>query len=125
MADVTVVQSDEVELRPGSVPGLGVRPTLGPQTGFSVLQQAVLECEPGRTDPILVTEVEETIPPRQGKKKQPGLLEAFDDDLLLSFAVPVVLLPSVRKTTRAQARPSRRPRVTMYKLLVLSRSMIW
>ena len=61
MADVTVVQSDEVELRPGSVPGLGVRPTLGPQTGFSVLQQAVLECEPGRTDPILVTEVEETM----------------------------------------------------------------
>jgi superfamily I DNA/RNA helicase len=45
---------------------------------------------------INVTEVEEVIRPARGKQKQPGLLHSFADDLLLSFAVPAVLLPSVR-----------------------------
>ncbi len=61
MANVTVIQSDDVELRPGSVNGLGVRPTLGPKTGFSALEQAVLECGPGRTDPISVADAEEAL----------------------------------------------------------------
>jgi mannose-6-phosphate isomerase-like protein (cupin superfamily) len=61
MAQVTVVDSRGVEPRPGSVARLGVRPTLGPQTGFEALQQAVLECAPGRTEPIHVTGVEETL----------------------------------------------------------------
>jgi mannose-6-phosphate isomerase-like protein (cupin superfamily) len=61
MASVTVVDSGEVELRPGAVQKLGVRPTIGPQTGFDALEQAVLECAPGRTDPIRVRGAEETL----------------------------------------------------------------
>jgi mannose-6-phosphate isomerase-like protein (cupin superfamily) len=61
MASVTVVDSDEVEMRPGAVDRLGVRPTVGPQTGFDALEQAVLECSPGRTDPIRVRGAEETL----------------------------------------------------------------
>src|SRR5437763_1652603 len=61
MATVAVVNSDEVKPRPGSVDRLSVRPTLGPQTGFDALQQAVLECAPGHTDPIQVSDVEETL----------------------------------------------------------------
>jgi mannose-6-phosphate isomerase-like protein (cupin superfamily) len=61
MASVTVVDSGEVELRPGEVQKLGVRPTVGPQTGFDALEQAVLECAPGRTDPIRVRGAEETL----------------------------------------------------------------
>jgi mannose-6-phosphate isomerase-like protein (cupin superfamily) len=61
MANVTVVQADDVEPRPGSVAKLSVRPTVGPRTGFDALEQAVLECAPGRTDPISVQGVEETL----------------------------------------------------------------
>jgi mannose-6-phosphate isomerase-like protein (cupin superfamily) len=38
-----------------------VRPTLGPQTGFDALAQAVLECPPGRTDSISAKDAEETL----------------------------------------------------------------
>jgi mannose-6-phosphate isomerase-like protein (cupin superfamily) len=61
MASVAVVNSGEVQPQPGSVDKLSVRPILGPQTGFDVLEQAVLECAPGRTDPIQVSDVEETL----------------------------------------------------------------
>ncbi len=61
MASVTVVDSTEVEIRPGAVQKLGVRPTVGAQTGFAALEQAVLECAPGRTDPIPVRGAEETL----------------------------------------------------------------
>ncbi len=61
MASVTVVDSDEVASRPGSVARLSVRPTLGAQTGFDELEQAVLECAPGRTEPIFVRDAEETL----------------------------------------------------------------
>src|ERR1700675_2054060 len=48
----------------------------------------------GALQVVNFTEVEKAIPPQQGKKKrQPGLLESFADDLLLSFAVHAVLLP--------------------------------
>lgn len=51
----------------------------------------------GALQVVNVTEVEQAIPSEQGnKKRQPGLLELFADDLLLSFAVPAVLLPAVR-----------------------------
>jgi len=61
MASVTVVDSDDVASRPGSVARLSVQPTLGPQTGFHDLEQAVLECAPGRTEPIAVRDAEETL----------------------------------------------------------------
>ena len=42
-----------------------------------------------------VSEAEQAVVPPT-KKKVAGLLEQFDDDLLLSFGVPAVLLPAVR-----------------------------
>jgi len=42
-----------------------------------------------------VNEVEKALVPAP-KKKTPGLLDQFEDDLLLSFGIPVVLLPAVR-----------------------------
>src|SRR5947209_5744811 len=50
----------------------------------------------GALQVVNVTEVEQVVPPRRGRKRQPGLLESHGDDLLLSFAVPAVLLPAVR-----------------------------
>jgi quercetin dioxygenase-like cupin family protein len=58
---VTVVDSNAVSPRPGSVAGLFVRPTIGPRTGFEALEQAVLEAEPGDAGPIRVSDVEETL----------------------------------------------------------------
>src|SRR3954469_9760170 len=42
-----------------------------------------------------VSEAEEAVAPRK-KTREPGLLDAYDDDVLLSFGVPQALLPSVR-----------------------------
>jgi superfamily I DNA/RNA helicase len=42
-----------------------------------------------------VSEAEEAVA-REKKTKVPGLLDAYDDDVLLSFGVPQVLLPAVR-----------------------------
>ena len=42
-----------------------------------------------------VSEAEEAVAP-QKKTREPGLLDAYDDDVLLSFGVPHALLPSVR-----------------------------
>lgn len=61
MPGVTVVDSNAVPLRAGSVQGLSVRPTVGPNTGFDALAQAVLECEPGHAGPISIDDVEETL----------------------------------------------------------------
>ena len=61
MPGVTVVDSNAVSPRPGSVAGLSVRPTLGPQTDFAALEQAVLEAEPGDAGPIRVADAEETL----------------------------------------------------------------
>ena len=43
-----------------------------------------------------VSEAEQVIAPEKKKKAEPGLLDAYADDVLLSFGVPAVLLPSVR-----------------------------
>jgi len=61
MPTVTVVDVNNVDPRAGSDGALRVRPTLGAQTGFAPLEQAVLECAPGRTDPISVGAAEETL----------------------------------------------------------------
>ena len=42
-----------------------------------------------------VSEAEEAVA-KEKKTKEPGLLDAYDDDVLLSFGVPQALLPSVR-----------------------------
>jgi mannose-6-phosphate isomerase-like protein (cupin superfamily) len=61
MANVAVVQSASVEPRVNPDTGLTVRPTLGRQTGFDALEQAVLELGPGRSREIDVGAVEETL----------------------------------------------------------------
>ncbi len=45
---------------------LSVRPTLGPHTGFAALEQAVLECGPGRSRPRRTATAEETLFVLQG-----------------------------------------------------------
>jgi mannose-6-phosphate isomerase-like protein (cupin superfamily) len=61
MPAVTVVDAAQVTPRRNPATGLIVRPTVGPQTGFDALEQAVLECPPGRSQPIAVGEAEETM----------------------------------------------------------------
>lgn len=48
-----------------------------------------------------VTEAEQAVV-APTKKKSVGLLDHFDDELLLSFGIPIVLLPSVRGVSQAE-----------------------
>ncbi|MGI8711654.1 MAG: cupin domain-containing protein [Solirubrobacteraceae bacterium] len=88
MPTVTVVDAGSVAPRAGSVAGLNVRPTLGTQTGFAPLEQAVLECAPGRTDPISVGPVEETLFVLAGRGTVHVAGEAYElePEVGLSFA---------------------------------------
>jgi mannose-6-phosphate isomerase-like protein (cupin superfamily) len=61
MSSVAVIDSGEVQPRVNPATGLTVRPTLGTQTGFDALEQAVLELEPGRSREIEIGDVEETL----------------------------------------------------------------
>ncbi len=61
MPSVTVIDSEQVEPRCNPDTGLAVRRTLGRQTGFEALEQAVLELEPGTSERIDVGAVEETL----------------------------------------------------------------
>ena len=61
MTAVTVVDVADVTPRENRQTGLTVRATLGPETGFDALEQAVLMCPPGRSRHIDVGEVEETL----------------------------------------------------------------
>lgn len=61
MPAVTVVHEADVEPFHNRETGLTVRPTVGPRTDFAALEQAVLECPPGRSEPISVGEAEETL----------------------------------------------------------------
>jgi mannose-6-phosphate isomerase-like protein (cupin superfamily) len=61
MPTVAVVDAGEVPPRLNPDTGLIVRPTLGTQTGFDALEQAVLECAPGHTRTISVGTAEETL----------------------------------------------------------------
>jgi len=61
MTAVTVVDVADVAPRESRETGLTVRTTLGPETGFDALEQAVLTCPPGRSRHIDVGEVEETL----------------------------------------------------------------
>ncbi|MGH2872880.1 MAG: hypothetical protein ACRDL5_10535, partial [Solirubrobacteraceae bacterium] len=59
MAAVTVVRAQEVQ--PHVEGGLRVRRTVGPQTGFDPLAQAIVECPPGATATATVGDVEQTL----------------------------------------------------------------
>jgi hypothetical protein len=61
-------------------------------------RKRVFEINPvtGALQIINVTEAEQAVLPRTGKKKTPGLMCEFEDDLLLSFGLPDILLPAVR-----------------------------
>ncbi|MGH2888574.1 MAG: cupin domain-containing protein [Solirubrobacteraceae bacterium] len=61
MPAVTVVHSSEVAPVSSADTGVAVRLTLGPETGFDVLEQALLECPPGRSRTIPVGDAEETL----------------------------------------------------------------
>jgi mannose-6-phosphate isomerase-like protein (cupin superfamily) len=56
-----VVHAGEVPSRADPAGVLSVRPTLGPQTGFAALEQAVLECAPGRSQRRTAGAAEETL----------------------------------------------------------------
>jgi mannose-6-phosphate isomerase-like protein (cupin superfamily) len=58
---VAVIDSEEVKPRSNPQTGLVVRPTLGTQTGFEALEQAVLELEPGRSREVAIGDIEETL----------------------------------------------------------------
>jgi mannose-6-phosphate isomerase-like protein (cupin superfamily) len=110
MTAVTVVHADEVEPFHNADTGLIVRPTVGPRTHFDALEQAVLECPPGRSRTISTGDVEETmfvlegrgavhikgqahpVEPEVGIYLPPGSrfeLEAFGDEPLRVLAVRV------------------------------------
>jgi mannose-6-phosphate isomerase-like protein (cupin superfamily) len=61
MADVAVIDAGRVQPRLNPDTGLTVRPTLGTQTGFEPLEQAVLELESGSSNAIAIGPVEETL----------------------------------------------------------------
>jgi len=56
-----VVHASEVPSHTDPANVLTVRPTLGPQTGFDALEQAVLECAPGRSQRRSAGAAEETL----------------------------------------------------------------
>ena len=56
----------------------------------------------GALQVVNVNEVRQAIKAKKSDGKAKGLLDAFEDDLLLSFAVPAVLLPAVRAITKAE-----------------------
>src|SRR5262249_52056129 len=57
----------------------------------------------GALQVVSVVEAEQVVPPESAKKKHKGLLEAHDDDVLLSFGVPSALLPAVRAVQTSEA----------------------
>jgi superfamily I DNA/RNA helicase len=64
----------------------------------------VFEINPvtGALQIINVTEAEQAVQPKTGKKKAPGLLSEIEDGVLLSFGLPAILLPAVRAVRTAE-----------------------
>ena len=89
MPNVDVVDAAEVRPRTNPDGVLSVRPTVGPGTGFTALEQAVLECAPGRTDPIQLTGPEETLFVLSGR----GTVEVGEETHELEPEVGVYLPP--------------------------------
>ncbi len=65
-------------------------------------ENRVFEVNPrtGSLQVVSVSEATEAIQPTVNGKKRAGILAQFDDELLLSFGVPAVLLPSVRAVAK-------------------------
>src|SRR5579859_1072597 len=61
MAGVAVVDAEQVEPRGESPAGVVVRQTLGTQTGFGALEQAVLELAPGSSESFDAGVAEQTM----------------------------------------------------------------
>lgn len=61
MAHVAVIDSNGVQPRVNETTGLTVRPTVGRQSGFERLEQAVLELASGSSNQIAIGRVEETL----------------------------------------------------------------
>src|SRR6516165_5544724 len=63
----------------------------------------VFEINPvtGALQIINVSEAEQVVPTRTDRRKPPGLLSQFEDDVLLSFGLPAILLPAVRAVRTA------------------------
>ena len=89
MATVAVVDSEGVKARLDPDTGLLVRPTLGAQTDFAPLQQAVLELDPGRSQTISVGEAEETLFALEGR----GTVHVGGESHALEREVAVYLPP--------------------------------
>jgi len=92
MTAVTVVDVAEVAPRDSRQTGLTIRATLGPDTGFDALEQAVLSCPPGRSRHIDVGEVEETLFVLEGE----GVIHIRSDAHRLEPGVGVYLPPGSR-----------------------------
>ncbi|MFL5865220.1 MAG: cupin domain-containing protein [Solirubrobacteraceae bacterium] len=89
MPAVSVVDAPDVEAIVNPESGLRVRRTLGPGTGFDALEQAVLECPPGRRATTTVGEVEETMFVLEGE----GQLHIHGESHALAPDVGVYLPP--------------------------------
>jgi mannose-6-phosphate isomerase-like protein (cupin superfamily) len=92
MPAVIVVDVADVAPRESPQTGLTVRPTLGPETGFDALEQAVLTCLPGRSRHIDVGEVEETLFVLEGE----GVIHVRGDSHRLEPEAGVYLPPGSR-----------------------------
>lgn len=92
MAEVTVVDAGDVEPRRNPETGLIVRPTLGLNAGLDLMEQAVLECPPGRSEEIAVGEIEETLFVTAGE----GAIHLPDGTHPLGPEVAVYLPPRTR-----------------------------
>ena len=83
-----------------------LRPRLGgqPRRGDGLGQEPGLRGQPGhRGAPGRQRRIEVRHPGRKPEEpERAGLFAAYDDDVLLSFGVPAVLLPSVRAVRRGQ-----------------------
>jgi superfamily I DNA/RNA helicase len=65
---------------------------------MSWARKRVFEINPvtGALQIVNVSEAAQAVPPKPEKKKSAGLFSPFEDDVLLSFGLPAVLLPAVR-----------------------------
>jgi quercetin dioxygenase-like cupin family protein len=92
MTAVTVIDVADVTPQEDRQTGLTVRATLGPQTGFEALEQAVLTCPPGRSRHVDVGEMEETLFVLEGE----GAVHVRADSYPLEPGVAVYLPPGSR-----------------------------
>jgi hypothetical protein len=86
-------------------------------------ENRIFEVNPrtGALQVVTIDEVTGPTHPTSDKKKRSGLLAEFDDDVLLSFGVPALLLPSVR----AVEKPDELLLLTKHLPAEAAESLIW